>query len=100
MLIFPKFTECDINDNTYSENETQSHFRISIRTSGLNTDSFSNSSYPTICYSAFEDIRILYNSDKCNLLKRAPKLIVQRPFLLRNGFACFRCAAGGYFVSA
>ena len=59
MFIFPKFTECDINDNTYSENEPQSHFRISIRTSELDTDSLTNSLYPTICYSAFEDIIIL-----------------------------------------
>ena len=71
VFVFPKVTECE---KTSPENEPQSHLRVSIRTSEVYTDSFSISLYPTICYFAFEGIKILYNSDKCNLLKRAPKL--------------------------
>ena len=76
VFIFPEFTECKPHDHTYAENIPPNNLRVSINTTelGIDTSSFSNSMYPTICYSVFEDIRTLFNSDKCNLLKRPPKL--------------------------
>ena len=76
VFIFPKFIECKPHDYTYAENIPPNNLRVSINISklGIDTSSFSNSVYPTICYSAFEDIRTLFNSDKYNLFKRAPKL--------------------------
>ena len=75
VFIFPKFIECKPHDYTYAENIIPNNLRVSINISklGIDTSSFSNSMYPTICYSAFEDIRTLFNSDKYNLFKRAPK---------------------------
>ena len=75
-FIFPKFTECKPHDYTYTENMPPNNLRVSINTSELaiDTSSFSNTLYPTICYSTFQDIRTLFNSDKCNLFKRAPRL--------------------------
>ena len=76
VFIFPKFIECKPHDYTYAENIPPNNLRVSINISklGIDTSSFSNSMYPTICYSAFEDIRTLFNPDKYNLFKLAPKL--------------------------
>ena len=76
VFIFPKFSDCNIPDQTSVEDESQSHWRVSINTSGLNIDTFSfaRSLYPTICYLVFDDFRTLYKSERSKLFKRAPKL--------------------------
>ena len=50
-------------------------FYVSILRANISTINFTSKSiYPELYYAPFEDIRNLFKSDKCNVLKRAPKL--------------------------
>ena len=70
-FIFPKFDQCQ-QQNIIDNNKA---YYVSIsRASISSTDFTCKSLYPEICYAPFQDIRNLFQSDKCNLLKRAPKL--------------------------
>ena len=70
-FIFPKFDQCQ-QQNIIDNNKA---YYVSIsRASISSTDFTCKYLYPEICYAPFQDIRNLFKSDKCNLLKRAPKL--------------------------
>ena len=75
-FIFPKFEECLLEGgkciNSIPCNKT---LFISVSTANISTRHFTSKSlYPELCYAPFQDIRNLFKSDKCNILKRAPKL--------------------------
>ena len=73
--MYPKFEDC-----TFKQSQpvnlpcTQLKISLPIANTSLNSAKFTKSNYPSINYAAFDDLRVLYKTDKFSIIKRAPKL--------------------------
>ena len=69
--ILPKFDQCRQQIIIHNN---KAYYVFKSRASISSTDYTCKSLYPEILYAPFQDIRNVFKSDKCNLMKRAPKL--------------------------